>query len=114
MLSVLGYAHVVVVTYHLQYTHRLAPAMIPLLVGLAMGEHAVTASASGWLYGRLVMKVVLGLPLFALPAIPLLFLAEAPGFIWLGGALWGAAMGFQESAARAGVAALTPAHLRGT
>ena len=114
MLSVLGYAHFVLVTYHLQYTHRLAPAMIPLLFGLAMGVDAVTAFASGWLYDRLGMKVVLGLPLFALPAIPLLFLAEQPGFIWLGGALWGAAMGFQESAARAGVASLTPAHLRGT
>ncbi len=114
MLSVLGYAHFVIVTYHLQYTHRLAPALIPLLFGLAMGVDAVTAFLSGWLYDRYGMKVVLGLPLLALPAIPLLFLAELPGLIWLGGALWGAAMGFQESAARAGVATLAPPDRRGT
>ena len=114
VLSVLGYVHFVIVTYHLQYTHRLAPALIPLLFGLAMGVDAVAAFLSGWLYDRLGMKVVLGLPLLALPAMPLLFLADSPSFIWLGGALWGAAMGFQESAARAGVATLTPPNLRGT
>lgn len=114
VLSVLGYAHFVIVTYHLQYSHRLAPALIPLLFGLAMGVDAVMAFASGWMFDRYGMKVVLGLPLLALPAIPLLFLAEQGGLIWLGGALWGAAMGFQESAARAGVATLTPANLRGT
>lgn len=114
VVSVLGYVHFVIVTYHLQYTHRLAPALIPLLFGLAMGVDAVAAFLSGWLYDRFGMKVVLGLPLLALPAMPLLFLAESPSLIWLGGALWGAAMGFQESAGRAGVATLTPAHLRGT
>ncbi len=54
------------------------------------------------------------LPLLSLPAIPLLFLADTPAYIWLGAVCWGAALGVQQSTVRAGVATLTPEHKRGT
>ncbi|MGH8400216.1 MAG: MFS transporter, partial [Gammaproteobacteria bacterium] len=46
--------------------------------------------------------------------LPLLFLSVQPLWIWIGAALWGLALGIQESTVRAGVATLTPDALRGT
>ncbi|HEX7966210.1 MAG TPA: MFS transporter [Gammaproteobacteria bacterium] len=114
VVSVLGFAHFILVGYHLGITHRLSPAQIPLVFGLAMGVDALAALASGWLYDRLGLKVLTALPLLTLPAIPLLFLARSPSYIWLGAAFWGAALGVQESTMRAGVATLTPRAVRGT
>lgn len=114
VLSVMGFAHFILVAYHLEYTHRLAPAFIPLLFGFAMGVDAFAALAAGWLYDRHGLKVLMVLPLFTLPAIPLLFLGDSPVLLWLGAAFWGAAMGVQESTVRAGVATITPRSLRGT
>ena len=114
VISVLGFSHVILVAYHLQYTHRLAPALIPILFSLAMGVDAVAALATGWLYDRYGLKVIGILPLLTVPATLLLFLATAPYAIWLGAGLWGAAMGVQESTMRAGVATLTPESVRGT
>lgn len=114
MLSVMGFAHFILVAYHLEYTHRLAPAFIPLLFGLAMGVDALAALAAGWLFDRHGLKVLMVMPLFTLPAVPLLFLGDSPALVWLGAACWGAALGVQESTVRAGVATITPRALRGT
>ena len=114
VVSVLGFTHFILVAYHLEYSHRLAPAFIPLLFALAMGVDALTALATGWLYDRHGLKVLIALPLLTLPAIPLLFLAPDTLMIWLGAGFWGAALGVQESTVRAGVATLTPTALRGT
>ena len=114
VISVLGFSHFILVAYHLGLRHLLQPAVIPLLFGFAMGVDAVAALAAGWLYDRHGLKVLVALPLFALPAVPLLFLGSTPLALWLGAAFWGAAMGVQESTVRAGVATLTPARLRGT
>ena len=114
VVSVVGFSHFILVAYHLEATHRLAPAAIPLLFGFAMGVDALAALAAGWLYDRVGLKVLVALPLLTLPAIPLLYLPTSPGLIWLGAGLWGAALGVQESIVRSGVATLTPAKLRGT
>ena len=58
--------------------------------------------------------MLLALPLFTVPATPLLFLSPDPALIWLGGGLWGAAMGLQDATMRSGVATLTPESVRGT
>jgi MFS family permease len=102
------------VGYHLGVTHRLAPALIPLVFGLAMGTDALAALATGWLYDRYGLKVLMAMPLLTLPAVPLLFLGESPELVWVGAAFWGAALGVQESTMRAGVATLTPESVRGT
>ncbi len=114
VVSVLGFGHFILVAYHLQYRHLVPPAEIPLMFGLAMGVDAVAALVAGWLYDRHGLKVLVVLPFCIVPAMALLFLGETPGLLWLGAALWGAAMGVQESTVRAGVAVLTPTALRGT
>lgn len=114
VVSVLGFSHFILVGYHLEHTHSLPAAQIPLLFGVAMGVDALAALACGWLYDRHGLKVLVALPLLTVPAIWLLFMAPGSAFIWLGAALWGAALGVQESTMRAGVATLTPAALRGT
>ena len=114
VISVLGFSHFILVSYHLQITHRLTPALIPVLFGLAMGTDAVAALIVGHFFDRHGLRVLYALPLLTLPTLPLLFLAVHPIWIWIGAALWGAALGVQESTIRAGVASLTPEHLRGT
>ena len=114
VVSVLGFSHFILVAYHLEAAHRMAPAMIPLLYAFAMGVDALAALAAGWLYDRVGLKVLAALPLLTLPAMPLLFLPGSPWLIWLGAGLWGAAFGVQESIVRSGVATLTPTKLRGT
>ena len=114
VVSVLGFGHFILVAYHLGQSHLVQPAVIPLMFGLAMGMDAVAALAAGWLYDRYGLKVLVALPICIVPAMALLFLGESQGLLWLGAALWGAAMGVQESTVRAGVATLTPAKLRGT
>ena len=114
VISVFGFAQYILVAYHLQVAQRLAPALIPVLYGLAMGVDALAALVSGRIFDRYGLRVLIVLPLLSLPAIPLLFLASTPGYIWLGAVFWGAAMGVQQSTVRAGVATLTPEHKRGT
>lgn len=114
VVSVLGFSHFVLVAYHLGHAQRLAPALIPLLYGVAMGVDALAALATGWLYDRYGLKVLIALPLLTLPAVPLLFLPEQPALVWLGAGFWGAALGVQESTMRAGVATLTPSAIRAT
>jgi MFS family permease len=92
-------------------THRLAPALIPVLYALAMGADALAALATGHLFDRYGMRVLYALPILTLPATPLLFLTNQ-AWIWVGAVLWGAALGVQESTMRAAVATLTPEHIR--
>ncbi len=114
VVTVLGFAHNILYAYHLQFTHRLSPAAIPLMFAFTMGVDAVAALACGWLYDKYGLKVLMLLPLFTVPATPLLFLSPSPELIWLGGGLWGAAMGLQDATMRSGVATLTPESVRGT
>ena len=114
VVTVLGFTHNILYAYHLQYTHRLSPSGIPLLFAFTMGVDAVAALACGWLYDRYGLKVLVLLPLFTVPATPLLFLSPSPALIWVGGGLWGAAMGLQDATMRSGVATLTPESVRGT
>ncbi|MGH8397985.1 MAG: MFS transporter [Gammaproteobacteria bacterium] len=114
VVTILGFSHFILVAYHLQITHRLSPVLIPVLFAVAMATDAITALVSGRFYDRYGLKVLYVLPLLTLPTLPLLFLSVHPVWIWIGAGLWGAALGLQESTVRAGVATLTPEHLRGT
>ena len=108
VMTVLGFAHFVLVAYHLEITHRLSPVAIPLLFALAMGVDALAALAVGYYFDRRGLRVLHVLPLITAPSTALLFLPATPSLIWLGAVLWGAALGVQESTMRAGVASLTP------
>jgi MFS family permease len=114
VVSVLGFSHFILVSFHLGLTHRLTPALIPVLFGVAMGTDAIGSILAGYYYDRYGLKVLYTLPVLTLPTLPLLFLSVQPVWIWVGAALWGFALGIQESIVRAGVATLTPEALRGT
>ncbi|MGH8371128.1 MAG: MFS transporter [Gammaproteobacteria bacterium] len=114
VVNVLGFSHFILVSFHLELTHRLTPALIPVLFGVAMGTDAIGSISSGYFYDRYGLKVLYALPVVTLPTLPLLFLSVHPVWIWIGAALWGFALGIQESIVRAGVATLTPEALRGT
>ena len=113
-ITVMGFSHFILVSYHLALTQRLAPALIPVLFAVAMGADAIAAVVVGRYFDRYGLKVLYALPLLMLPTLPLLFLSVNPMWIWLGALLWGAALGVQESTVRAGVATLTPEAKRGT
>lgn len=113
-ITVLGFSHFILVAFHLQVTHRLTPPFIPVLFAVAMAADAVAAFVAGRLFDRYGLKVLYALPLLTVPTLPLLFLAAEPVWIGVGAALWGAALGVQESTMRAGVAVLTPESERGT
>ncbi|MHC6230024.1 MFS transporter [Arthrobacter sp. MMS24-T111] len=91
----------------------LPPALVPVLYAVAMGVDAVAALASGWLYDRVGLKVLVVLPVLA-AAVPWLGFSNDTVLAVAGVLVWGAAMGIQESTMRAGVAGLAPAARRGS
>jgi MFS family permease len=113
-LLMFGFAHFGLVAYHLEVTHRLSPSGISLLFALAMGTDGLAALAVGRYFDRLGLRILGLLPALAAAAGALLFLSARPLSIVLGAALWGAALGIQETTMRAGVAALSPEAARGT
>lgn len=113
-VSVAGFAHFALVAYRFGADGVLPPAAIPLAFALAMGVDAGAAYLVGHLYDRHGLRVVAALPLLTLPTAPLLFLPHAVWLLLVGAALWGAALGLQESLMRAAVADLSPPERRGT
>ncbi|WP_459793913.1 MFS transporter [Arthrobacter sp. AD-310] len=112
-LTMLGYATFGLLSFHLVATGLLPPALVPVLYAVAMGVDAAAALASGWLYDRIKLKVLLALPVFA-AAVPWLGFSNNTTLAVVGVLLWGAAMGVQESTMRAAVAELAPADRRGS
>ncbi|MEJ2667219.1 MAG: MFS transporter [Deinococcales bacterium] len=113
-VAVAGFAHFVLIAFRFGADRVVAPAAIPLLFALAMGVDAGVAYLVGWLYDRLGMRVLAALPVLTLPTAPLLFFAHGLVALAVGMALWGAALGLQESLMRAAVADLSPPERRGT
>jgi hypothetical protein len=111
-LTVLGYATFAVLAYHLQVRHVVSEGLIPVVYAAAMGVDAVAALASGWLYDRIGLRGLVVVPVLT-AAVPFLSFSDAPGMIWAGAAVWGAAMGVHDSTMRAAVADLVPARRRG-
>jgi MFS family permease len=88
-------------------------ALIPVTYAVSMGAAALAALASGALYDRIGLRgLLIALPLTA--AVPFLSFTTAPGLVWTGAVVWGAALGIHESTLRAAVADLVPAARRGT
>ena len=114
VVTVLGFSHFILVSYHLALTHRIMPALIPVLFAVAMASDGLASVVVGRFFDWYGLKVLYALPLLTLPSLPLLFLTVTPLWIWIGAVLWGAALGVQESTVRAAVATLTPEALRGT
>ncbi|MGO4186326.1 MFS transporter [Pseudarthrobacter sp. TAF60_1] len=112
-LTMFGYATFGLLSFHLVATGLLPPALVPVPYAVAMAVDAVAALASGWLYDRIGLKVLLALPLLA-AAVPWLGFSSSTPLAVAGVLFWGAAMGVQESTMRAAVAELAPAGRRGS
>jgi predicted MFS family arabinose efflux permease len=112
-LTMFGYATFGLLSFHLVEAGLLSPPLVPVLYAVAMGVDAVAALASGWLYDRVGLKVLVVLPVLA-AAVPWLGFSNNTVLAVAGVLVWGAAMGVQESTMRAGVAGLAPAARRGS
>lgn len=108
----LGYADFALIAWHFAETGRFAAPWIPLTYALAMAVDGVAALAVGRLFDRIGVRAVAAGSVLAAGFAPLVFFG-GPVAALAGVALWGVGMGVQESALRATVAALTPAHRRG-
>jgi MFS family permease len=111
-LSMTGFATFGLLGYHLQVRHVVPAAQIPVIYALAMGAAAVASLAAGRLYDAVGLRALVSAPVLAAAAAPLSF-STAAGRAWVGGAVWGAAMGIHESTLRAAVADLVPTARRG-
>jgi MFS family permease len=111
-LNMTGYATFAVLAYHLHARHVVPDAEIPVIYALAMGLAALAALGSGWLYDRIGLHGLVIIPLLT-AAVPFLSFSTTPALVWIGAALWGAAVGVHESTMRAAVADLVPATRRG-
>ncbi len=108
-----GYADFPLIAFHFKRVGIASDIWIPLTYAIAMGVDAVAALAFGRLYDHWGKLVLIGAPLLAASAAPLVFLGGFPAAI-AGMVLWGAGMGVQESVLRAAVADLSPADRRGS
>jgi MFS family permease len=86
---------------------------IPLLYALAMGVDALAALAFGRLFDRWGDAVLVGAPLAAALAAPLVFSRSFSGAV-AGMVFWGVSMGAQESVMRAAIAKMAPISRRGS
>jgi MFS family permease len=106
-LTMAGYATFGLIGYHLSSQGLVAEAAVPLIYALAMGTDALAALATGHWYDRQGWRVLSVLPVLAGLGTVLAF-SRLPALAVLGAAVWGMAMGVQESTLRAGVADLVP------
>ncbi len=111
-VSVAGYAHFQLVSYHLSFQKVVPDAQIPIFFAVAMGVDALVALLVGRIFDRVGLLALTALPLLSLPIAPLVF-STSYGFAFMGMVLWGAVMGIQESIMRAAIAEMIPATKRG-
>ncbi len=111
-VSMTGFATFGVLGYHLQVQHVVPAPQIPIIYAVAMGCAALAALASGRAYDRLGLRALAVAPPLA-AVVPLLSFSTDATLVWVGGAVWGAALGVHESTLRAAVADLVPAERLG-
>lgn len=112
-LTILGYATFAVLSYHLAVRHVVAAPDVPLIYAVAAAASIPAALLSGRAYDRVGLRGLAVLPVLT-AAIPFLSFSTSAVLVWIGGAVWGAAMGVHESTMRAAVADLVPGHRRAT
>lgn len=112
VLSIAGYAHFQLISYHLKSQAVVPDAQIPVFFALAMGVDALFALLTGRVFDKVGLLSLAAVPLLTLP-VP--FLVFGRGFfpVLVGMILWGAVMGMQETIMRAAIAGMTPAQRRG-
>ena len=102
-----------VISYHIVADQLLRTAGVPVVYACAMGVEALAALATGWIYDRAGGGVLLGLPLIV-AVVPFLAFSPRLGVVLAGIALWGAALGVQDSTVKALVAEIVAPRQRAT
>lgn len=111
-LMSLGFAPFPLIAFHLTTTEVVSTAQIPLLFAAAMAVDAAIAVSVGRLYDRRGLVVLVVAPVATAAAL-LMFTRTTP-LVWIGGLVWGAVLGIQESTLRAAVADLAHGARRAT
>ncbi len=107
-----GFADFPLAAFHWKTTGVASDVWIPLLYAVAMGVDALAALTFGRLFDRWGEIVLVGAPLAAVLAAPLVFSVSFRAAL-AGMVFWGIAMGVQESVMRAAIAQMTPPSRRG-
>ncbi len=110
-LMAAGFVDFPLIAYHFKRAAQTPDVSIPLLYALAMGVDAVAALVFGRMFDRFGVPVLMLGVALAAGATPLLYLGGFRAAV-LGMALWGAALGAQESIVRAAVAGFAPPERR--
>jgi len=111
-ISLCGFAGFPLIAFHVKMSGILSDARIPALYILAMGVDGLAALAVGMLYDRAGLKALLLLPVCILFAGVAAFSASWT-MVVAGVAVWGVAMGIQETIVRAAIADMSPVSKRG-
>ena len=110
-LVAFGFADYPLIAYHFKEAHLVSDTTIPILYAVAMGTSGLGALVSGILFDRYGFAVFPITILAAALVTPLTFLGGHDLAI-AGAALWGVALGAQNSILTAGVAKIVPEHAR--
>lgn len=110
-ITMLGFATFGLLAFHL--ADLVTAPWIPVVYALAMATDAVAALGFGRLYDRIGLPALVILPVLA-AIVPWLAFGTTVTMVVIGIALWGAALGIQESAMRAAVGDLVPDARRGS
>jgi MFS family permease len=112
-LSVAGFAHFQIISYHLKARAVITDAQIPLFYAIAMGVDGLFALIVGKAYDKVGLRTLLCIPLLTIP-IPFFAFSLRYGSVLFGILLWGAVMGIHETIMRAAIADLIPIERRGS
>jgi len=111
-LSVGGFAHFQIISYHMKARAVISDAQIPLFYAIAMGVDGIVALIVGKTYDRVGLKTLLFIPLLTIP-IPFFAFSLSYGSVLFSILLWGSVMGIHETIMRAAIADLIPIERRG-
>lgn len=113
LLSVCGFAHFQIISYHLKVKAIVSDAQIPVFYAIAMAIDGVVALIIGKAYDKRGLKTILTIP-FLTVLIPFCAFSHSYWFVLGGMILWGAVMGIHETIMRAAIADLIPIERRGS
>ncbi|MCU1340029.1 MAG: major facilitator superfamily 1 [Bryobacterales bacterium] len=108
-----GFVDFALLSYHLQKTAVMGPAMIPLVYSGAMAVNAITAPLFGRLFDRFGVVVLSIGTLISMLSLPLGFLG-GPTAVMAGVACWATGMGAQDAVLRSGIAQVVSMNKRGS
>jgi MFS family permease len=112
-LTVAGFAHFSLISYHITVQRLLSEPLVPLFFAIATGVSAVAALLAGLAFDRVGLASVLFVPVVT-AITPFLVFGDSPLALGVGLVLWGIVLGAQESTVRAAVAHLVAPGSRAT